>query len=555
MPAVAAGTVSLTPAKADTGSGAAGPASLGAIDAQESWRELLASLDMEGEDGSGESAAMLSSGPATTTALEGKQNGSLAREGAAPSVSTDATAKRANLAGGAGRSGTGWAERKDALMQQPDLPLETQTASDVSARKPEPSGRSVSALRAKKQQHAPCDSTGARALSGPAMAAEVHPAQPPPPQTTGGAVRIKAETGEGQSAAPVHDQRAIAEAAGARLRSRAEPVGEQSKSLVARDENRDEKFISLPSRSDELASFGSAVAERTHREDDPGKPFDRNPSVGDGADQPSLNPVSAEQNPQVDLKMTGGTPAPAGAGAAPSAGAGKRSRSTSELAAQPMRTSGGDVIQREKLTDEARVGNGQMDNTAPARELTAVQAALGNPGEHSGPGAGASEDASRRETFSALDLGSGFGETRWSHATPAHAEAGFQDPALGWVGVRADVLGGGIHAAVVPGSIDAAQALAGHMAGLGAHLAAQHLAVHSVSVATPDAASGGWGGGPNGQNSAPGGNGGNREQGNVARIAEAMQKPASTAKGSDSLPPSAGSMGGIGRGEYISVLA
>jgi hypothetical protein len=66
------------------------------------------------------------------------------------------------------------------------------------------------------------------------------------------------------------------------------------------------------------------------------------------------------------------------------------------------------------------------------------------------------------------------------------AEAGYQDPALGWVGVRADSSGGQVHATLVPGSADAAQALGGHLAGLHDYLAEVHTPVESLTLANPE---------------------------------------------------------------------
>ncbi len=79
------------------------------------------------------------------------------------------------------------------------------------------------------------------------------------------------------------------------------------------------------------------------------------------------------------------------------------------------------------------------------------------------------------------------GTPGWIHAGGQRAEAGFEDPALGWVGVRADVSGGSVHAAVVPGSAVAAQALSGHLAGLNAYLSEQHTPVATLTMAAPDA--------------------------------------------------------------------
>ena len=51
--------------------------------------------------------------------------------------------------------------------------------------------------------------------------------------------------------------------------------------------------------------------------------------------------------------------------------------------------------------------------------------------------------------------------------------------------VRADLSVSGVHAAVVPGSADAAQALSGHLAGLSAYLSEQHTPVATLTMAAP----------------------------------------------------------------------
>ncbi len=97
----------------------------------------------------------------------------------------------------------------------------------------------------------------------------------------------------------------------------------------------------------------------------------------------------------------------------------------------------------------------------------------------------ASEVAAPQETFAALDAGTNVGMPSWIHAGGRQAEAGFDDPALGWVGVRADLSGGIVHAALLPGSTEAAQALSGHLAGLNAYLAEQHAPVATLTMASP----------------------------------------------------------------------
>ena len=95
------------------------------------------------------------------------------------------------------------------------------------------------------------------------------------------------------------------------------------------------------------------------------------------------------------------------------------------------------------------------------------------------------EAVAPQETFAALDAGTSVGTPNWIHAGGRQAEAGFQDPALGWVGVRADLSGGSVHAALIPGSTEAAQALSGHLAGINAYLAEQQTPVATLTMAAP----------------------------------------------------------------------
>jgi hypothetical protein len=89
------------------------------------------------------------------------------------------------------------------------------------------------------------------------------------------------------------------------------------------------------------------------------------------------------------------------------------------------------------------------------------------------------------ETFAALDSQPAPGAITWTHAGARQAEAGFEDPALGWVGVRADTSGGGVHATLLPGSAEAAQALGQHLEGLSAYMTQQHTPVESLGMAAP----------------------------------------------------------------------
>jgi len=89
------------------------------------------------------------------------------------------------------------------------------------------------------------------------------------------------------------------------------------------------------------------------------------------------------------------------------------------------------------------------------------------------------------EVFAALDA-SGAPATNWVHAGARHAEAGYLDPALGWVGVRAETAGAAVHATIVPMSADAAQMLGSHMPALSAYMAEHSAAATRVTMAAPE---------------------------------------------------------------------
>jgi len=93
------------------------------------------------------------------------------------------------------------------------------------------------------------------------------------------------------------------------------------------------------------------------------------------------------------------------------------------------------------------------------------------------------------ETFTALDSDAG-PRTSWIHADARSAEAGFPDQTLGWVGVRANTGSGGVHASVLPGSVEAAQALGGHMEGLNAFLSHAPGSATTVTLDAPKGAEG-----------------------------------------------------------------
>ena len=136
----------------------------------------------------------------------------------------------------------------------------------------------------------------------------------------------------------------------------------------------------------------------------------------------------------------------------------------------------------------------------------AMPASVSSPGSGSSTSAPLAHQAAVQvapaETFTALDVQADGRSPLWTHTGSQRAEAGFQDPALGWVGVRAETAGGSIHAVILPDSMQAAQVLGTHMQGLGPHLSDRHLPVETVSLQSGGTGNSGTGQGGGQQNPA-----------------------------------------------------
>jgi hypothetical protein len=129
-------------------------------------------------------------------------------------------------------------------------------------------------------------------------------------------------------------------------------------------------------------------------------------------------------------------------------------------------------------------------DAALVRDLSGPHGGAGAVGE---PAGSRGVSATTSDTFAALDAKSGPGAISWTHAGARSAEAGYQDPTFGWVGIRADLSGGVVHAAVLPPSAEAAQALGSQMSGLNSYLAGQHSGVETVTLAGPHGSEAGIG--------------------------------------------------------------
>ena len=144
-----------------------------------------------------------------------------------------------------------------------------------------------------------------------------------------------------------------------------------------------------------------------------------------------------------------------------------------------------------------------FDATTLSRDPAGLRDAISDAADRGGNSAGKAAGMASGETFAALDAETAPGTPTWIHAGLQRAEAGFQDPALGWVGVRADLSAGGVHASLVPGSTDAAQTLGRHLAGLNSYLAEQHAPIETVTLAAPESK---WAGPLGDQGASPGNN-------------------------------------------------
>lgn len=202
----------------------------------------------------------------------------------------------------------------------------------------------------------------------------------------------------------------------------------------------------------------------------PASPTSRNRAVDAGSGQ--LSPG----------RFIPGAPAPA-----PSEeGAQRPLRGSGTARPAAARTAGISVAMASGSAD----GSGQAHDPAAARVETVPQ--------ESTRGDAAATDA--REVFAELDRGTAPGAPTWIHGGARQAEAGFQDPSLGWVGVRAEMTGGGVHATLVPDSSAAAGELGKQMEGLHTYLAEQRAPVTSLGMAAPpDRGAGALGGGDAGQ--------------------------------------------------------
>ena len=206
------------------------------------------------------------------------------------------------------------------------------------------------------------------------------------------------------------------------------------------------------------------------------------------------------------------------------------------------------------------VANGQTQTVTPAGHAAMNMQDVRGVSSNQASSAAGTHSA---DPFSSLDSGSAtnarmdsLGDSAtWMHAGTHTAEAGFQDPSLGWVAVRAQLSGGALQASILPATTDAAQALGGHLAGLHAYLADHHVLTGTVTMAQPEA-SAGWSGA--GHGNGHGGGQGSNDGGNPGGDAP-LYGGTSGGHAGNSQPQSGSTtlegIGGISRAASVSTVA
>ena len=336
--------------------------------------------------------------------------------------------------------------------------------------------------------------TLAAGISSNSTAAGVHAQTPREP--TGSIAHSTAQMGESESAATGTLAAGISSnstAAGVRAQTNRERAG-----IIARNTAQSnathgaaassQDDASEPAADGAMTSLSSAEAWAAN--------VQREPSIAETAASSESHSAQLIQNAKTG-HLTPAAPAQSTVpSAAPFASDSFAAQTSADSVQDDSKSTAERVMPRTALRDAAGETVATATPLVPAQLSSADAGALGlrtpaaahvsaaPAGDHA-PLAAATSAAPAQDTFAALDAGSSPGTAAWTHAGSQHAEAGFNDPTLGWVGVRADLNAGGIHATLVPSSAEAAQALNGHLAGLSTHLVEQQSPVASLTMASP----------------------------------------------------------------------
>ena len=536
---------SQVPAKAPSAAWADAPGSSispssvpGAESFRSSWQSLLASLgtSMDGlseeETGTDGTHAVAEAFPAGTA---GKASGASPIPVGAATPQKNATIQSLTkleeqsngpAAGGAGLTLTGsragipaWRTATGVARQAAADPAEKHTE-NANPAEPFTNTRSAGSRKSTKLQPASAEAVAALASALPGIVSWVMPAPGfahPPANTTGLQKDPSSDnltTGLPDSASRGHLQQTQSNAdSPGSVAGRTSPAGGHAADKDPAVENASHNAsvaVDLLNRGESSAPSGEVGAVSAGEESPaPGR-------TGSHAENPpqtiaqGQNPIQPQHQTQ-EIKAVEAPASSLALGPSPTNAGPDLSRSSPPLAMSPSagkpeaagsarttgpstprlahRSSPVEPAQQENHLLGGQPGSSALDGSILSRDPAGTPGAGNTSGDMAGAPAGTAAGAGSSETFAALDAETATGTPTWIHAGAQRAEAGFQDPALGWIGVRADGSGGGIHAALVPGSADAAQALGGHLAGLNAYLAEQHTPVESLTLAAPESRS------------------------------------------------------------------
>lgn len=243
----------------------------------------------------------------------------------------------------------------------------------------------------------------------------------------------------------------------------------------------------------------TGVEEGTPASAQPSRPKDRSAKNAPSRQSNPAETVSSQRPVSPRLFV----PAAASSGAKKSKQTPVIQQAASNLESARLSTAGRTPSHNEQATPAHQASNQPLDLNLPLHTFA--------PGRHAGPSIGKEVSGAQafihavpvtpsdvnpsktipfklgaQETFAALD-----GEQRaatpiWVHTGGMKAEAGFKDPALGWVGVRAQAGESGVHAALVPGSADANRALTVNLPSIHEYLEERHTPVQTLTILSPE---------------------------------------------------------------------
>jgi trimeric autotransporter adhesin len=123
---------------------------------------------------------------------------------------------------------------------------------------------------------------------------------------------------------------------------------------------------------------------------------------------------------------------------------------------------------------------GMLTGSATAASINSSPSEVTVANTHSG----ASPTPASANPFDGIDSGAPSQSPGWLRATSHQVEAGYHDPSMGWVEVRANEGTGGVHATLIPATPGAADTLGQHLAGMTNYLNERETPIATLNVAS-----------------------------------------------------------------------